>query len=107
MTWAVAEGFWPVFWFIGVLRSVTWVLGVLWPVRSILKLLRFIGRIWLRGSGIRPAIILSLEEAKSSLVVLYLSRISFLVHSVWSSLYIVLYKDRVTVTYLFLLTHIP
>jgi len=78
---------------------------MLWLVRSIPKLLRFIGRIWLRGLGIRPAIILSLEEVKSSLVVLYLSRISSLVHSVRSSLYIVLYKDRVIVTRLFLLTH--
>src|SRR6266576_6311572 len=80
---------------------------MLWSVRLILKLLGFIGRIWLRGLGIRPAIILSLEEAKSSLVVLYSSRISSLVHSIRSSLYIILYKDRIIVTYLFLLTYTP
>jgi len=65
------------------------------------------GRIWLSGLGIRPAIILSLEEVKSSLVSWNWSRISSLVHSVWSFLCIVLYKDCVTVTYLFLLTHTP
>jgi len=80
---------------------------MLWPIRLILKLLRFIGRIWLRGLGIRPAIILSLEEVKSSLVFWNWSRISSLVYSVWSFLYIVLYKDCVTVTCLFLLTYTP
>jgi len=43
---------------------------VLWPVRLIPKLLGFVGRIWLSGLGIRLAILLSLEEAKSSLVAL-------------------------------------
>ncbi len=51
-------------------------------------------------------IILSLEEVKSSLVVLNWSRISSLVYSVWSSLCIVLYKDCVIVTCLSLLTYI-
>src|SRR6266568_9543146 len=73
---------------------------------SILKLLRFVGRIWLNGSGIRLVITLSLEEVKSSLIVLNWSRISSLVYSVWSSLCIVLYKDHVTVICLSLLTHI-
>jgi len=52
MTWAgcgsvalLTEGFWSVFWFIGVLRSVTWVLGVLWPARLIPKSLGFVGQI--------------------------------------------------------------
>jgi len=52
-------------------------------------------------------IILSLEEVKSFLIMLYLSRISSLVYSVRSSLCIVLYKDRAIVTYLFLLTYTP
>ena len=73
----------------------------------ILKPLRFIGRIQLSGLGIRLVIILSLEEVKSSLVVLNQSRISSLVYSVQSSLYIILYKDRTTVTRLSLLTYIP
>ena len=38
---------------------------------------------------------------------LYQSRISSLVYSVWSFLYNILYKDRVTVTYLSFLTHTP
>ena len=80
---------------------------MLQPVRLILKLLSFIGRIQLRGLGIRLAIILSLGQVKSSLVVLYLSRSSSLVYSVWSSLYIVLYRDCITVTCLFLLTYTP
>jgi len=58
------EGFWSVFWFMGVLWSVTWVLGVLWPVRLILKLLGFIGRIWLSRLGIRLVIPLSLGEVE-------------------------------------------
>jgi len=52
-------------------------------------------------------IILSLEEVKSSLVSWNWSRISSLVHSIWSFLCIVLYKDYIIVTRLFLLTHIP
>jgi len=51
--------------------------------------------------------LLSLGEVKSLLVALTWSRISSLVHSVWSSSYIVLYKDRVTVTCLSFLTHTP
>jgi len=96
-----------VFWFIGVLWSITWVLGVLWPVRSILKLLRFIGQIWLSRLGIRPAMPLSLGEAKRLFIALTWSRIFSLVYSVWSSSCIVLYKDRVIVTRLSFLTHIP
>ena len=57
--------------------------------------------------GIRLAILLSLGEVKSLFLVLTQSRISSLVHSVWSSLYIVLYKDRAIVTYLSLLTYTP
>ena len=65
------------------------------------------GRIQLSGLGIRLAIILSLEEVKSSLVSWNWSRISSLVYSVWSSLYIILYKDRIIVTRLSLLTYTP
>ena len=65
------------------------------------------GRVQLSRLGIMPVIILSLKQAKSSLVVLYSSKSFSLVYSVWSSLYIILYRDCVTVTYLFLLTHIP
>jgi hypothetical protein len=39
--------------------------------------------------------------------VLYSSRSSSLVYSIWSSLYIVLYRDYIIVTCLFLLTHTP
>jgi hypothetical protein len=39
--------------------------------------------------------------------VLYLSKSSSLVHSVWSFLYIMLYRDCIIVTCLFLLTHTP
>ena len=46
---------------------------------------------------IRPEILLSLKEAKNLLVLMW-SRISSLVHSVWSSLYSVSYKDRIMVT---------
>jgi len=77
VTWAgcgsvalLMEGFWSVFWFIGVLRSVTWVLGVLWPVRLIPKSLGFIGRIWLSRLGIRPAMLLSLGEAERLFIAL-------------------------------------
>ena len=65
------------------------------------------GRIQLSRLGIRLAIILSLEEAKSSFTSQYQSRISSLVYSVWSFSYIILYKDYITVTRLFLLTHTP
>ena len=74
-------------------------------MRLSLKPLRFMGRIQLSGLGIRLAIILSLGQVKSSLVVLYLSRSSSLVYSIWSSLYIVLYRDYIIVTRLFLLTY--
>src|SRR6266700_4542762 len=57
--------------------------------------------------GIRPAILLSLGEVKSLFLALAWSRISSLVHSIWSSLYIILYNNRATVTYLSLLTHTP
>ena len=73
----------------------------------ILKPLRFIGQIQLNGLGIRLAIILSLGQAKSFLVVLYSSRSSSLVYSIWSSLYIILYRDYIIVTRLFLLTYTP
>ena len=76
-------------------------------MRLSLKPLRFIGRIQLSGLGIRLAIILSLEEVKSSLVSWNWSRISSLVYSVQSFLYIILYKDYIIVTRLFLLTYIP
>jgi len=66
----------------GVLRSVTWVLGMLWPVRLIPKLLRFIGRIWLSRLGIRLAMLLSLGEAERLFVALTWSRIFSLVYSV-------------------------
>ena len=65
------------------------------------------GRIWLSGLGIRLVIILSLEEVKSFLVFQNWSRISSLVYFIWSFLYIMLYKDYIIVTYLFLLTYIP
>ena len=65
------------------------------------------GRIWLNRSGIRLALTLSLGQAKSSLVMLYLSKSSSLVYSVWFSLCIVLYRDYTTVTCLFLLTYTP
>ena len=65
------------------------------------------GRIWLSGLGIRPAIILSLEEVKSSLVSQNWFRISSLVYSIQSFSYIMLYKDCVIVTCLFLLTYTP
>ena len=80
---------------------------MLQPVQLILKLLGFIGRIQLSGLGIRLAILLSLEEVNSSFTSQYQSRISSLVYSVWSFLYIILYKDYIIVTYLFLLTYIP
>ena len=57
--------------------------------------------------GIRPAILLSLEEAKSSLVALTWFRISSLVYFVWSSLYNILYKDYAIVTHFSFLTHTP
>jgi len=65
------------------------------------------GRIWLSRLGIRPAIILSLEEVKSFLVSWNWSRISSLVYSIWSFLCIMLYKDYAIVTRLFLLTYTP
>ena len=65
------------------------------------------GRIQLSGLGIRPAIIFSLEEVKSSLVSWNQSRISSLVHFIQSFLCIVLYKDYTIVTRLFLLTYTP
>ena len=80
---------------------------MLWPVILILKPLGSVGRIWLNGLGIRPAILLSLEEAKSLPVVLIWSRISSLVHSVWFSSRSVLYRDRAIVTRLSFLTHTP
>ena len=43
---------------------------MLWPVRLIPKALRSVGQIWLSGLGIRLAILLSLEEVESLLVVL-------------------------------------
>ena len=67
----------------------------------------FIGQVWLSGLGIRLVIILSLGQVKSSLVVLYSSRSSSLVYSIWSSLYIILYRDYIIVTRLFLLTYTP
>ena len=67
----------------------------------------FIGRVWLSRLGIRLAIILSLGQVKSSLVVLYSSRSFFLVYSVQSSLYLILYRDYIIVTRLFLLTYTP
>ena len=67
----------------------------------------FIGRIQLSRLGIRLVIILSLGQVKSSLVVLYSSRSSSLVYSIQSSLYIILYRDYIIVTYLFLLTYTP
>ena len=50
---------------------------------------------------------LSLEEVKSSLISQNQSRISSLVHSVQFFLYIILYKDYIIVTYLFLLIYTP
>jgi len=50
---------------------------------------------------------LSLGEAERLLVALTWSRIFFLVYSIWSSFYIMLYKDHVIITYLSFLTHIP
>ena len=79
---------------------------MLWSVRLILKPLQSIGQIWLNGLSIRLEILLSLKEVKS-LPVLIWSRISSLVHSVWSFLCIVLYKDSAIVTYLSLLTYTP
>jgi len=43
---------------------------MLWPVKLILKSLRFIGRIWLSRSGIRPAMPLSLEEVERLFIAL-------------------------------------
>src|SRR6266702_4890420 len=97
---------WSLFWFTRVLRSVTWVLGVIWPVRSILKPLGSIGRIWLNGLGIRLEILLSLKQAKSPLVLMW-SKICSLVYSVWSSLQSVLYRDYTIVTRLSFLTYTP
>ena len=96
-----------IIWVTGVLQSVTWVLGILWPVRLIPKLLRFVGQIWLSMLGIRLAILLSLEEVRSLLVSLAWSRIYSLVHSIRSSLYNMLYRDRVIVTYFSFLTYTP
>ena len=101
------KGFQSVFWFTGVLRSVTQVLGMLWPVRLIPKLLRFIERIWLSRLSIRPVILLSLGEAERLFMALTQFRIFSLVYSIWSSSYIMLYKDRATVTCLSFLTHTP
>jgi hypothetical protein len=64
------------------------------------------GFVYIEGP-IRLKILLSLEEAKSSLVVLIWSRICSLVHSVWSSLHSVLYRDRAIVTRLSFSTHTP
>ena len=75
--------------------------------KLILKLLRFIGQIQLSGLGIRLVIILSLEEVKSSLVSQNWSRISSLVYFIQSFSYIILYKDCIIVTRLFLLTYTP
>jgi len=80
---------------------------MLWPVRSIPKSLGFVGRIWLSRLGIRLAMPLSLGEAERLFVALTWSRIFSLVYSVWSSSYIMLYKDRVIVTCLSFLTHTP
>jgi hypothetical protein len=54
-----------------VLRSVTWGSGVLWPVRLIPRLPWSIAWICLSGSGIRPAILLSLKELKGPLSLIY------------------------------------
>jgi len=43
---------------------------MLWPVRLILKSLRFIGQIWLSRLGIRLAILLSLGEVERLFVAL-------------------------------------
>jgi len=51
--------------------------------------------------------LLSLGEVKSLLVALTWSRISSLVHSVWSSSRSILYKDRIIVTRLSFLTYTP
>jgi hypothetical protein len=80
---------------------------VLWPVRLILKLLGFVGRIWLSRLGIRLVMLLSLGEVERLFVALTWSRIFSLVYSVWSSSCIVLYKDRIIVTCLSFLTYIP
>jgi len=80
---------------------------VLWPIRLILKLLGFIEQIWLSRLGIRPAILLSLGEVKRLFIALTWSRIFSLVHSIWSSSCIVLYKDHIIVTCLSFLTHTP
>ena len=82
-------------------------LGILQSVRLILRLLRSIGRIQLSILGIRLVILLSLGEVKSLLVALTQSKISSLVYSVWSSSHSILYRARVIVTYLSLLTYIP
>ena len=74
---------------------------------SILRSLGFIGRIQLSILGIRLAILLSLGEVKSLFLALTQSRISSLVYSIQSSLCIVLYKDCIIMTYLFLSTHTP
>ena len=72
----------------------------------VLKPLRSVGRIWLNGLSIRPEILLSLNKAKSLLNLIW-SKICSLVHSVGSSLYSVLYKDRAIVTRLSFLTYTP
>jgi len=51
--------------------------------------------------------LLSLGEAERLLVALTWFRIFSLVYSVWSSFYIMLYKDRAIVTYLSFLTYTP
>jgi len=63
------------------------------------------GFVYIEGP-IRPEILLSLNEAKNPLVLMW-SRISSLVHSVWLSLHSVLYKDCTIVTRLSFLTYIP
>ena len=61
------------------------------------------GFVYIEGP-IRPEILLSLNEVKNPLVLIW-SRISSLVYSVWSSLHSILYKDCIIVTRL--LTHTP
>src|SRR6266702_8677902 len=100
------DEFWSIFWFTKVLRSIIWVLGMLWPIRLIPKPLKSIGQIWLNGLGIRLEILLSLKQVKSLLVLMW-SKICSLVYSIWSSLQSVLYRDYTIVTRLSFLTYTP
>jgi len=61
--------------------------------------------IYIKGP-IRLEILLSLNEAKNLLVLIW-SRISSLVYSVWLSLYSISYKDYIIVTRLSFLTYTP